>query len=177
MDSNLNRLLAPEEPAAPPITATPQPIPAIGKEADLAKLLGISASRCRTLTADGVLKKIGRNRFDVAASVTAYCARLRESAERAGRPSAQPDDVKAAAGRLKAAQADLAEIKAAQARGELVPSADVVREWSNLLRDLRNALLAVPSRCGASLPHLTATDIATLEREIRAALEGFSNAD
>lgn len=63
----------------------------------------------------------------------------------------------------------------ARERGELVSADAVSREWASILRDLRNAMLAVPSRCGATLPHLTSTDVATLEREIRIALEGVAN--
>ena len=145
-------------------------------EAQLSALLGITASRTRSLAADGTLIKIGRNKFDMAASVKAYCARLRESAERAGRPSAAgSDDLKAERLRLTRAQADKEETRVARERGELVPAADVNREWTSILRDLRNSLLAVPSRCGAVLPHLTATDTATLDRELRLALEGVAN--
>lgn len=163
--SNLNDLLG-LDPA--PTWAT---LPAVSTESEVAQLLGVSSARIRGLARDGVLLKVARGRYDTAASVTRYCAKLRESAERAGRPV--DDGVKAATERLKRAQADLAETKALQARGEVVLSAEVTREWASLLRDLRNALLAVPSRCGATLPHLTATDVATMEREIRAALEGL----
>lgn len=44
-----------------------------------------------------------------------------------------------------AAQANLAEIKAAKLRGELVEAAEVGREWANVLRTVR----AVPSRVAA----------------------------
>ncbi|SFJ73749.1 terminase small subunit [Celeribacter neptunius] len=172
MHSDLTALLSSDEPAT-----SQQGLPVEMREGELATLLGVTGSRVRTLAQDGAIVRSRRGWYDVAASVTAYCARLREAAERAGRPSLQSDEVKAAAARLKAAQADLAELKASQARGEVVPIADVVREWASLLRDLRNALLAVPSRCGASLPHLTATDISTMEQEIRIALEGLADAD
>jgi phage terminase Nu1 subunit (DNA packaging protein) len=72
--------------------------------------------------------------------------------------------------RLASAQADLAELKAAEKRGELLPAAEVTAEWSSVLRSVRAGLLAVPSRVGARLPHLTATDVAEIDREIRDAL-------
>jgi phage terminase Nu1 subunit (DNA packaging protein) len=43
-------------------------------------------------------------------------------------------------------------------------------EWSGVLRTLRAGLLAVPSRCAARLPHLTAHDAAEIDAEVRAAL-------
>jgi phage terminase Nu1 subunit (DNA packaging protein) len=46
-------------------------------------------------------------------------------------------------GRLAAPQANLVEIKAAKLRGELVEAAEVEREWSDVLRTVRAAMLAV----------------------------------
>jgi hypothetical protein len=47
------------------------------------------------------------------------------------------------------AQADLAELKAAQARGSLLDAEAVEREWSDVLGTVRAGMLAVPSRAGA----------------------------
>jgi hypothetical protein len=62
--------------------------------------------------------------------------------------------------RLASAQADLAELKAAERRGELLAAAEVTAAWCAVLRTVRSAMLAVPSRVGARLPHLTTLDIA-----------------
>lgn len=154
------------EPALPPI-------PGVMNAEALARLLGVSE-----VTARGVAVKLpGKGRWDVAASLRAYLDRLREHAGRAGRPTASGDTeaLRAEKLRLTRAQADKEESRVRREQGELVEAAAVTREWSNLLRDMRNALLAVPSRCGATLPHLTATDVATIEREIRKALEGLAD--
>ena len=63
-------------------------------------------------------------------------------------------------GRLAAAQADIAETKAAKLRGSLVDAAEVEAEWSGVLRTVRAGMLAVPSRVSQRLPHLTAHDVA-----------------
>jgi phage terminase Nu1 subunit (DNA packaging protein) len=55
-------------------------------------------------------------------------------------------------------------------RAELVEAAAVEAEWSGVLRTVRAGILAVPSRCAARLPHLTAHDISEIDQEIRAAL-------
>ncbi|MTH35762.1 DNA packaging protein [Paracoccus limosus] len=164
------------EPAAPQNVL--QVIPAEMTEAELSSFLGITASRTRTLARDGALVKSGRGRFDVRASVLSYTARMREAAGRAGNPAAgaDPDALKAEKLRLTRAQADKEEARVQRERGELVEAAAVTREWASILRDLRNALLAVPSRCGAGLPHLTATDVATIDNEILRALEGLGHA-
>lgn len=68
--------------------------------------------------------------------------------------------------KLVLAQAELARIRAAKMRGELVPAADVEAEWSNLLADLRAALLALPSRIGGKLA-LSRETVAAIDSEIR----------
>jgi phage terminase Nu1 subunit (DNA packaging protein) len=73
--------------------------------------------------------------------------------------------------RLAAAQADLAEIKAAKQRGSLLDADAVEAEWSGVLRTVRAGMLAVPSRCAARLPHLTQQDIAEIDAEVRELLK------
>ena len=72
--------------------------------------------------------------------------------------------------RLARAQADLAEQKLARQRGALLEAEVVERAWADVLRDVRAGMLAVPSRCAARLPHLTAHDVAEIDAEIRAVL-------
>jgi phage terminase Nu1 subunit (DNA packaging protein) len=67
-------------------------------------------------------------------------------------------------------QASLAELKVAERRGELLDAAEVERTWGGVVRTIRASMLAIPSRCGARLPHLTAADIAEIDAEVRAAL-------
>jgi phage terminase Nu1 subunit (DNA packaging protein) len=87
------------------------------------------------------------------------------------KPSARAVSLKKATierGRLAAAQANLAEIKAKKPSGELV--AAVEAEWSDVLRTISAGMLAVPSRVAARLPHLSKHDVAEIDAEIRAAL-------
>lgn len=149
------------------------PIPGIMTEAEIAAFLGIGTSRVRTLARDGHLVKVSRGRFDVRESLAAYLSRLRDGAVKGG--GQVPDDLKAEKLRLARQQADKLELANAAARGELVRSADVEREWANVLRDVRSTMLAVPSRVGSKLAHLTARDVAEINSEIKAALEGLAN--
>ncbi|MDO5633086.1 MAG: DNA packaging protein [Paracoccus sp. (in: a-proteobacteria)] len=151
-------------------------IPSIMTEAELADLLGIAASQVRTKTRECRLVKAGNARWDVRQSLVRYLDHLRGIAARTGPGVGAPsDDYKAERLRLAKQQADKIEIQNEQARGELVRSADVEREWANVLRDVRSTMLAVSSRVGAKLPHLTAHDISEIDREIKAALEGLAN--
>ncbi|WP_322414327.1 terminase small subunit [Mesorhizobium huakuii] len=153
----------------------PAAYPEIVHESQLAALLGISRQAIGEHVANGVLKRAGRAQFDLAASVKAYCAHLRLHAGRAGRPSEGGDVLKAERLRLTKAQAEAQEAKNRLAAGEMVSAEAVGREWQTILRDVRAAVLAVPSRYGATMPHLTANDVAALDREIRAALEGLAD--
>lgn len=76
--------------------------------------------------------------------------------------------------RLVKEQADAAALKNAILRRELVAAVDVEREWSAVLRQVRAALLAIPSRMRQTLPHLTAHDVAAMDAELRRVLEDIA---
>ncbi len=88
---------------------------------------------------------------------------------------AVPDEATATQ-RLKAAQADLAELKFAEAAGELVPAADVERRLVDVFSACKSRLLAIPSRAKQALPHLTTADVLELDKLIREALEELAEA-
>lgn len=148
--------------------------PEIAPSAAIADLLGISVRRLTELRAEGVISDAGRGRWPVRETVRAYAGHLRNLATgRAVGTSA--GNLTAERIREAAARANKLEIQVATARGEMVPARDVERQWSSTLRDVRAGMLAVPSRCGAVLPHLTAFDVAAIDAEIRAALEGLAD--
>jgi terminase small subunit / prophage DNA-packing protein len=123
----------------------------------LAETLSLSVRAVNQLAVAGVMVKLGRGRYDLAASCRNYIATLRK-----------PDG--GSKERLTAAQADLAELKLQESRAALLPASTVEREWAGILRDVRAGCLAVTARVQQHLPHLTAHDAATLDSEIRAAL-------
>lgn len=61
-------------------------------------------------------------------------------------------------------------------RGELLDAAEVERTWGGVLRTVRAAMLALPSRCAARLPHLTAADVVEIDAEVCAALVELASA-
>lgn len=74
-------------------------------------------------------------------------------------------------GRLAAAQANLAELKARKMAGELVEASEVEREWADMLRTVRAGMLAVPQRVAQRCPMLDAHTVAEIDAEIRAVLK------
>ena len=79
--------------------------------------------------------------------------------------------------RKELALAELREMEVRQKRGALLDADTVVREWSDVLRQVRAGVLAVTSRVRAQLPHLTAHDAGVLDRELRQALTALADDD
>lgn len=157
---------------APPPSVSPQnSIPATLSEAELAQLLGIGASRLRTLARDGVAVRVGNGTYDVRASLARYLEQLRTHAARAGRPPEGGDEYKAQRVLLTAAQRESQEMKNAVTRGDLVSAVDVKQGWASILTDVRASVLAVPAR----LADLTLDQRGKLDAEIRLALERLSH--
>ncbi len=142
-----------------------------GDGEDLAAWLGLSPRQVTRLVKDGRAVRVGRNRYDLQASVRSYCEWLRDQTP-GGRPATGDARTRLSEERerLVREQADAVALKNAQARGELVPAGEVEREWSGLLRNVRAAMLAVTPRIQARLAHLTAEDVNVIDREVRDAL-------
>lgn len=152
-----------------PVSAASQTV----AEADLARLWGVTARRVRELATDGVIERAAPGRFYLEDSTRRYCEMLRKSAG-GGRAAADPD-LKAERLREIRERADKLAAQNARLRGELVPARDVEREWASVLRAVRAAMLATPSRVQTRLPHLTAHDVSEIDHEIRAALQEASD--
>jgi len=61
--------------------------------------------------------------------------------------------------------------------GTLVPAADVEKEWSGLLRSVRDAMLTVPARAQQRCPHLSQLDVSEIDKEIRSVLTEAGRAE
>ncbi len=135
----------------------------------LAAWLGVTDRTVRDLAARGVVVKAGRGAYRLEASIRAYCGHLREIAAARGEHA---PGVGLASERAREARerADNLALRNQQLRRELVPAADVERAWIETLRLVRSRMLAIPSRAQQHLPHLTAHDVATIDREVRDAL-------
>lgn len=131
--------------------------------AELGDWLGLTANRVNALARDGVLPRDADKRFPLRASIRAYCEHARAGAT--GRRA----DSELAAEKLRLAkeQADKIAFANARARSELIAAAEVEREWAGVLRDVRAAFLALPSRAAGKLGHLTPHDLAALDAEVR----------
>ncbi|HME97111.1 MAG TPA: hypothetical protein VKN16_23155 [Methylomirabilota bacterium] len=98
-----------------------------------------------------------------------HAARLRLDAKRNG--AIGPTDLAAATVRERLARAEKFELETERARRLLVPAAEVKVRWAAHVVAARTTLLGLPSRAKQRLPHLTAADVALLDRLVREALE------
>lgn len=145
-----------------------------------AKLVGISPGRVSQMITAG-LPVEADGRIDVAKGKAWIRENVSASRSAAQSPqadlpfAAQPD---AASERLRLIkeQADHAALKNAALRRELVPAAEVEREWAGMLRQVRAGVLAVPSRLRQMLPGLTAAEVEAIDAELRRVLEELAHA-
>lgn len=143
--------------------------------ADLCDLLDISPATLTDLKKRGIAVHLAHDSYDLRATVRAYAAHLRSTAARWGNEE-QAESLTAARARLAREKADEAARRNAVARGELVEAAEVLRGWTEILRQVRSRILAVPSRVRSALPHLDAAEVETIDRELRTALEELAHA-
>lgn len=155
------------DPARQPPAIWPETV----STAALADLLGVSLRTVGELAQKGIVTKANRGNLSTLESVRGYVAHLREQAAgRTGSTTLTAERI-----RVAKEQADKLAMANAVARGQMLPARQVQSEWASILRDVRAALLAVASRCGSTLPHLTAHDVDAIDSEIRSALEALSD--
>ena len=89
-------------------------------------------------------------------------------------PPARGESVASATERLRSAQANLAEIKLAEQRGELVLASDVERRLAAEISSCRTRLLAIPGRARQIIPELSNAGVLAIEDLIREVLTELS---
>lgn len=137
--------------------------------AELAALIGVSERMITELAKQGIVIRAARGKYQMKASVAAYCEHLRNTA--AGRGG--KDHVESLAGeraRLAREQADGHALKNALLRGDTLDRVEVQATWSGIMSSVRSGMLAVTPRVQQQLPALTLAEAGIIEREIREAL-------
>src|SRR5262245_18132225 len=105
----------------------------------IAKLLMLSERRVRQLSAEGVVCKASRGRYELVPTIQGYIKFLR------GRvlDLDSPDGETSHKTRLLKARADLAEYEAQRLAGKLVPVEEVEKTWCEIVSRFRQRTLAV----------------------------------
>lgn len=131
--------------------------------ATIAKLLLLSDRRVQQLTAEGVIPKAERGRYELAPAVQGYIRYLQERSH--GGKTAGPIDYHTEKARLTKAQADTAEIELAKARGELAPVPEFEKAQTKMMANIRANVMNVPAR--AVLQLLGETDETKFKQRLR----------
>ena len=125
-----------------------------------ATLVGVTRSAIVAALSEGILAPGDTYR----GWLLAYCKRLREMA--AGRYSASDLDLTEERARLARAQSERIEMENAVKRGELAPI-DTLRDvLVPVVAQITAHLDAIPGKLKREAPHLTATDLEIVAREI-----------
>jgi phage terminase Nu1 subunit (DNA packaging protein) len=141
----------------------------VGTIDDLALFCAISKNTAQDYASKGMFVAVSPGRYRLVKSCNNYIEGLRKAASGRGSP------VESARAKLIQAQTKLAERKAGVLARELVPLKDVEAFWAALLRALRAAVLAIPSRVAGRVPGLALAALDAIDREIREALNELAN--
>lgn len=109
----------------------------------ISKLLDLTPRRVQQLSAEGVIPKAERGRYELVPAIQGYIRYLKERSIKA---DTSGDDYNAHRTRLTKARADLAEMEKEQIREQLIPASDVERAWIDVSQNMRQKLLAFPQR-------------------------------
>lgn len=139
---------------------------------ELAEWLGVSERAISDYVRKGIIAKSAPGKFRLRESIVAVAIHLRELSAQRGASSV---GLTAQRERIAREQADKLAMQNAASRRELLPAKAVADEWASILRMVRSRMLASPSRIQQQLGHLSAHDVAVIDREIRDALTDLSN--
>jgi phage terminase Nu1 subunit (DNA packaging protein) len=143
---------------------------------DLCDLLGISPAMLTELKKRGIAVHYSRDAYDLVKTVRGYVTHLRGTASGRGGEE-HVTSLTTERARLAKEQADAQALKNAKLRGDLVDASEVERTWSDVLRQVRARILAVPARLRADLPDLDAQSVQAFDRALRDTLMELGNAD
>lgn len=140
--------------------------------ATIAGLLCITERRVQQLAKEGVIPKDERGQYSLVASVQGYIRYLQDDA-RAGKSN---DEMYLHKTRSANAKATIAEMKARQMAGALIPASDIGRAWAEMVGHMRAKLLALPNKLAPQLVGVsTLNEIQTaLKKQICEALQELS---
>jgi phage terminase Nu1 subunit (DNA packaging protein) len=112
--------------------------------ADLARLIGVTRSRCNELERQGVFKKLKHGTYPISA-VASYCEFQREALQGSGAGAG----LTAERAELVRERVIMARLEREERQGNLLPRDQVQSTWDSIVMVIRTALLAIPNRVAA----------------------------
>ena len=118
----------------------------------LAYLLnGITERRVQQLSAEGIVKKEARGRYNLVESVRGYCAYMQD-VNRGSEADRESDYGDARTEKMRA-DADKSIMEAAQLAGNLIPADIVAYNWNHMTGAFRAKLLNLPKKTAPLVQH------------------------
>jgi phage terminase Nu1 subunit (DNA packaging protein) len=136
----------------------------------LARLFDCTPQLITRLANEGIVIKAGRGKYQLAISIRNYVRHLRDQASGRRGKDGSVDAITEGA-LLKREQRKNYELKNAILNGSAIPVEAIEPAWARVVRAGRMAVLAAPARIRFRLPHLSASDRAVIEEELRDQLE------
>ncbi len=139
---------------------------------NLMRLLGLNrASEFDGLVNTGKIIPTGRRGFYKMSESITNCSRYWRGLA-AGHKTDGYEVVKESA-LLKQSHRQLADLKAAKLRGDMVSISEIFPLWAEAVKDVRSLILTFPTRVQAVLPHLIPAEIELVKRCAHEALSEF----
>ncbi|EEE42892.2 terminase small subunit [Roseibium alexandrii] len=142
----------------------------------MADILGMSKQNLAKLTQKGILTREENESdlpYNVQNTIQAYALRMREQA--AGRSGGGEYDLVSERARETYHKANLAEIKAAEARKEVISRNLILSAWARVMATSRSRLLGLGSRLRKQMPSLTDEQIEIIDNEVHSTLEHLAS--
>jgi phage terminase Nu1 subunit (DNA packaging protein) len=140
---------------------------------EMAVALDLSLRRLRELGQHKILVRVGFNKYDRSASITAYIKHLKKlAAERAGQNDPARDVARANA-HMREAQAALLRARFERESAKLISRDDAVALWSRIISGSRRLLFALPDKIAAAVPELSETDVSRIRQLVS---DGYTDA-
>jgi len=121
----------------------------------LSDLIGVGDRRIRQLADEGVIVRIKKGRYDLAASMKNYIKYLKVSEGLQDSPKNEQEELDHEKMLHEKAKRGMAELKLAAMRGEMHKAEDVERVMTDQLSAFRSKVLNIPTKIAAPLSVMT----------------------
>lgn len=115
----------------------------------LAAAMGLDVRRIQQLAKLGVVVKRAHGEYDIGASLLGLAKYYKGLAEK--KESEQSDPLHVARTRLTESKAEIAELDAALARGEVIHGQVMEALWTDMVAKMRVKILGIPTRCAPQI--------------------------
>ncbi len=140
---------------------------------EFSELIQLNERNVQSLIKEGIVVRDAKLRIIFEPSLQNYISRMRKRAAGHGE-IINGKSLASTRATLTELQSEEVTIRIARQRGELVNIQDVADSWSDIAQIVRSEALALPSRIGRSIPHLTAHDRVELGKEVRDMLKNIA---